>query len=290
MDHNRRLFKIILVLMLLSATMNMAFGKQKKEPPTPSSILVEVESGKVLHSNRANSPVSIASMTKLMTVLAVIEASQDLAETLTVTGRERSSRIRPGWKISRQDLIELTLVNSDNLAARTLLANYPGGAAAGLEAMNRIADRLGARDTTYVGPSGLLDGNKSTVSDIVKITTEAARHKIFTDMANKERSDIRAERRVSRTKKIMQWIQGNNTNPFTHQDTDFKIIAAKTGLTTAAGWCLTMMIQHQSRTYVLVTTGNRNKEERKRMADFLIALATDQRYQVNIGENLIGDY
>ena len=285
------LAKIILILVVLSATMNLAFGKTIKRPtPTPSSILVEVDSGRVLHSTRPNEPVSIASMTKLMTVLAVIESYQDLDEMLTVTGRERSSRIRRGWKISRQDLIELTLVNSDNLAARTLLTNYPGGLDAGITAMNLIADRIGARDSTFVGPSGLLDGNRSTVSDIVKITVEASRHKIFTDMANKERSDIRAERRVSRTKKIMQWVKGNNTNPFSHEENDFSIIAAKTGLTSAAGWCLTMMIKYQGKTYALVTTGNSNKEARRRMADYLISLATDQRYQVNIGENLIGDY
>jgi D-alanyl-D-alanine endopeptidase (penicillin-binding protein 7) len=149
--------------------------------------------------------------------------------------------------------------------------------------MNHIAERIGADDSSFVEPSGLLAANKSTVEDMVRITREAARHPIFTEMANREKSEIKLEQ-ISRARKIIRWIRGNNTNPFAHEDNNYEIIVAKTGLTRAAGWCLTMMFKYQGRTYIMVTAGNRDKFARKKIADYLIALVTDDRYRIRIQE------
>lgn len=282
---NNTLSKIIIVLAVLATVLNLAYAAPPRQPaPQPSAMLIEVESGRVLHATNEQSTISIASMTKVMTVLAIMEARQDLDEVLTVTGRESSSRIRRGMRLSRRDLIELTLVSSDNLAARTLIEHYPESGVAGIVSMNHIAERIGAHASSFVEPTGLLAGNKSTAQDLVLITQAAAQWPIFTEMANREKSSIKIEK-ASRARKIIQWIRGNNTNPFAHEPVDYEIIVAKTGLTRAAGWCLTMMFKYKQKTYVMVTAGNRDKFARKRVADYLIALVTDDRYRVRLTES-----
>ena len=284
MSHDT-LNKIILALAIVATTLSLAYAAPQRKPvqPQPSSYLIEVESGRVLHATNETESISIASMTKIMTVLAVVEAGQDMSEMLTVVGREGSSRIRRGMQLSRRDLVELTLVSSDNLASRTLIEHYPEGGVAGIIAMNNIAERIGARNSSFVEPSGLLAANKSTASDIALITREAARHSIFTEMSRREQSAIQMEQ-ISRAKKIVHWIRGNNTNPFAHEVNNYEIIVAKTGLTRAAGWCLTMMFRYNQKTYILVTAGNRDKFARRKVADYLIALATEYKYRIKVEE------
>lgn len=273
--------KKLLVILALLPALAVAANSPKKQPQ-PSSILYDVTAQKVIHDINANHLVSIASMTKIMTVLAVLKAEQNMDEMLVVQGREGSRRIRAGMRMTRRDLIELTLVSSDNLAARTLIETYPNGGVSGIMAMNVIAEELGADDTTFIEPTGLMAGNRSTMADMIKITAEAAKYPIFREMANKTTASVQAEQ-VGRARRIMRGlITGNNTNPFAHESSDFQILVAKTGLTSAAGWCLTMMIIYDQRTYILVTAGNRDRQSRKRMADYLIALSTNNRYQLAI--------
>lgn len=270
--------KILLLALLVAATGLQAANKT----PQPSSILYDVDAKRVIHDVNANHLISIASMTKIMTVLAVLKAEQSLDEMITVVGKEGSRRIRPGMRLSRRDLIELTLISSDNLAARTLIENYPSGGVSGIMAMNAIAEELEANDTTFVEPTGLMSGNRSTMADMIKITMAASKYPIFHEMANKETASVHAEQ-LNRTQKVMRWlVKGNNTNPFVHEPGNFQILVAKTGLTNAAGWCLTMMINYNGRPYVLITAGNRDRQSRKRMADYLIALATKDQYQLRI--------
>lgn len=280
----RRLTIIILVLSVLFAILNVAHGAPKNNKqvvPTPTAMLYDVNSGRVLYEINANFTISIASMTKILTVLTVLRANQDLNEVIVVKGREGSPRIRSGMRMTRIDLVELTLVSSDNLAARTLMEHYPGGYNQGIEAANKMSQDLGATDTRIVEPTGLLADNRSTVMDLVKLTIEASKHELFTRFANRERSEIQAEQ-VSKAKRIYQWIRGNNTNPFVHEPGQIQILSAKTGLTSAAGWCLTMMFSYNGSKYVMVTAGNRTKQDRKKVADMLIEKITNYEYRIKI--------
>lgn len=280
----RRLTIIILVLSVLFAILNVAHGAPKNNKqvvPTPTAMLYDVNSDRVLYEINANFTISIASMTKILTVLTVLRANQDLNEVIVVKGREGSPRIRSGMRMTRIDLVELTLVSSDNLAARTLMEHYPGGYNQGIDAANKIAQDLGATNTRIVEPTGLLADNRSTVMDLVKLTIEASKHELFTRFANRERSEIQAEQ-VSKAKRIYQWIRGNNTNPFVHEPGQIQILSAKTGLTSAAGWCLTMMFSYNGSKYVMVTAGNRTKQDRKKVADMLIEKITNYEYRIKI--------
>ncbi len=285
MDH-RRLTIVILILSTLFAIVNVAYGAPKNNKqvvPTPTAILYDVKSNKVLYDVNANFKISIASMTKILTVLTILKANQDLNEVITVKGREGSSRIRPGMRMTRIDIIELTLVSSDNLAARTLMEHYPGGYERGIEAANKLAQDLEATDTRIVEPTGLSAENQSTVMDLIRLTIESSKYELFTRFANRERSEIQAEQ-VSKAKRFYQWVRGNNTNPFVHEPGQIQILSAKTGLTSAAGWCLTMMFSYNGNRYVLVTAGNRNRVDRKRVADMLIERVTNYQYRVKIAD------
>lgn len=276
--------KLILVMLVLSTSvMAQTKSKPTKIRAEPSSVLYDVGTGRNLHEHNATNTISIASMTKLITVLTVFEANQDLNETIRVIGKESSSRIRVGMILSRADLIELAMVASDNLAARTLIEHYPGGYARGIDAMNALAYRLGATHTSLIEPTGLFAANTSTADDIVKITQAAGQYLQFAKFANQKTAEVRAER-VSKTRRVFQWITGRTTNPFANEPVKFEMLAFKTGFTTAAGYCLTMLVSYNNRQYILVTAGNSSKQARKVQADRLIKQITNQQYQIDITE------
>ncbi|CAB4220542.1 DacC D-alanyl-D-alanine carboxypeptidase [uncultured Caudovirales phage] len=221
----------------------------------------------------------------MITVLTVLEANQDLNETITIIGKESSPRIRKGQRMSRSDVIELALVASDNLAAHTLIENYPTGYSNGVRAMNELVQRLGAVSTVIVEPTGLMADNKSTVNDMTKIAQAAGTYSMFSRFANMPRAQVQVEQ-VSKKKHIFQWIVGNSTNPFVMQPVNFQMLAVKTGFTSAAGWCITMLVSYNNHRYVLVTTGNPSKQARKMQADNLIQrMITNQQAQVEVADS-----
>lgn len=237
-----------------------------------STLLFEVDKGKIIYSRNSADVTSIASLTKLVTALVVVQARQNMTQQLVVIGDEKSSRIRPGMKINRMGLLELALISSDNLAANTLLEHYPGGYDKGIRAMNRLVKGIGARSTKLVDATGLSSGNKSTSRDLVKILNETGKYRIFKTLSNSESSF------VSITKKngTRGWTMAHSTNPYVYQEREFEIISAKTGYTRAAGYCIAMMIKYKKKKYIVVTTGNRSKTQRRSQIDNLINLLEKQ--------------
>jgi serine-type D-Ala-D-Ala endopeptidase (penicillin-binding protein 7) len=273
---------IAIIALLITASFAQA-GKPNRQRVEPTSIVYDVASGQVIHSVDSDRVVSIASMTKMVTVLTVLAAGQSLGEFVPVRGKETSSRISRGMLLTRYDLIELAMVSSDNLAARTLIEHYPGGYQEGIQAMNHLVRELGANNTTLVDATGLLGANTSTAEDLVKITQRTVDYPIFQRFANQTKSEVRAER-VNKTRRAFLWIVGRTTNPFAHETNNFEIISFKTGLTSTAGWCLTMLVSHNNRQYILVTAGNRSKQARRMQADQLIQQITNQQYQIRVAD------
>lgn len=286
----KKLVSVWLLLVCTAVTATVQPRKQYTPPtrrlaPIPSSIVYDVDAKKNVYEVNSSGIVSIASMTKMITVLTVLEANQDLNETITIIGKESSPRIRKGQRMSRSDVIELALVASDNLAAHTLIENYPTGYSNGVRAMNELVQRLGAVSTVIVEPTGLMADNKSTVNDMTKIAQAAGTYPMFSQFANMPRAQVQVEQ-VSKTKHIFQWIAGNSTNPFVMQPVNFQMLAVKTGFTSAAGWCITMLVSYNNHRYVLVTTGNPSKQARKMQADNLIQrMITNQQAQVEVADS-----
>lgn len=276
--------RLAIIVLVLASTLAHAAKKPSRPRVEPASIVYDVSAGRIIHAVNETGSISIASMTKMVTVLTVLEAAQDLGEIIAVRGREGSSRIRVGMELTRFDLIELAMVSSDNLAARTLIEHYPGGYQAGISAMNDLVRKIGAVNTTLVEPTGLLAANTSTAEDLVKITQQTVNYPVFRRFANQTSAEVRAEK-VSKARRVFQWITGRTTNPFAGERTEFEILSFKTGLTSAAGWCLTMLVNYNNHQYVLVTAGNSSKQARRMQAEKLIQSITNQQYTLNVADS-----
>jgi D-alanyl-D-alanine endopeptidase (penicillin-binding protein 7) len=254
----------IAILFLLLATTEIVAKPITHQPVTYS--LWNVDTGEHITGDNEDNVRPIASMTKLMTVFVTIRENQDLTEELVVTGKERSTKIRAGMKITRQKLIELALISSDNLATRTLAENYPGGYSNFISKMNETAKELGMNNTIYADATGLLSANTSNTDDIRKLILALPPTSIITSAANTIRLAFTATT-TQKNKQRHVTIQGFNTNSFAGK---LDIIAAKTGYTRSAGRCLTMLFNHNGSKYFLVIMGATSNEQRKKMVETLL--------------------
>jgi serine-type D-Ala-D-Ala endopeptidase (penicillin-binding protein 7) len=255
----------ILVLWLLIGSL-FAWGQPRKTVETVSYALFNLDTNEQIISVNEDNVRPIASMTKLMSALVILQNNLDLDELVTVTGPERSTRIRRGMLIRRGELLELSLVGSDNLAARTLAETYPGGYREFIDQMNLTAQNLGMTNTTYSDATGLLATNTSTVQDLYRLATMLPPWEIFTNAANKINTVATAMVASKRGAQEIR-VAANNTNNFVGK---LDIIAAKTGYTTRAGRCLTMMFTQNGNRYFLVVMGAQNPQHRTRIVNQLL--------------------
>lgn len=143
------------------------------------ALVIDQASSQVLFEKNSSVALPIASVTKLMTSLVVVEARQNMEETLTVTDddvdrqKHSSSRLRVGAQLSRDDMLHIALMSSENRAASALGRNYPGGLPAFVAAMNAKARSLGMMDTHYVDSTGLSSNNVASARDLAKLVVAA---------------------------------------------------------------------------------------------------------------------
>jgi D-alanyl-D-alanine endopeptidase (penicillin-binding protein 7) len=195
-----------------------------------------------------------------MTVHTVLKANQNLNETLTVQSKlSNHTRLVRGMKLTRLDLMKLSLVYSDNLAAVTLSENYPGGREAFMHQMNENSKELGMTSTYFGDPTGLDSDNSSTISDISILTNTVSKYQLVRDAAKTENLTVVA----TKGKKSVK-IKVNPTSKFFGHD---NIIAIKTGFTNAAGFCITMLLHANDKVYNLVVLGAHTSKERKKIIE-----------------------
>ncbi|GAB1267262.1 D-alanyl-D-alanine endopeptidase [Aurantivibrio infirmus] len=203
-----------------------------------------------LYSKNAHIPGPIASITKLMTAMVVLDANQPLDELITIltlerkSGKNAYSRMRVGAQISRGDLIRLALMASENLAASSLADNYPGGFEAFIQAMNKKAEDLGMHRTRFVDASGLSIDNVSTASDLTLMLVAAYAYeqiKEFTTTGNY----------TARFKNPRHTLGYGNTNRLVHRQS-WKVKVSKTGYLDEAGRCLVMISEIEGKPVAMV--------------------------------------
>lgn len=253
-------------LVLLALFSGLAVGQPRRATEPVSYALINIDTNEQIISLNDSNVRPIASMTKLMSALVVLQVGLDLDEIVTVTGPERSQIIRRGMKMTRGQLIELSLVSSDNLATRTLAETYPGGYNAFIEKMNETASMLGMENTRFSDATGLLAANISNTHDMIKLVSVLTPWDIFTHAANKIRvvaTALTPQKRGDREVTVV----ANNTNNFVGK---LDIIAAKTGYTTRAGRCLTMMFNKNGNRYLLVVMGATNPQHRTRIVNQML--------------------
>ena len=247
----RLLVALLVATSLLGAEHNAsAAGKPTPGPQvrSASALIVDGNNGEVIFEQKAGLVTPIASITKLMTALVVLDGQQPLDQVIVISAADRwkgkgaFSHIPNGAKLTREDLMRLALMASENLAARTLARNYPGGMAAFVKTMNVKAKALGMTHTHFDDPSGLSSQNTSTARDLVKLVNAASRDSRIREFSTLRSHDVRLGRKMFRY---------GNTNLLIGRP-DWEILVQKTGFTNDAGQCLVMETTIDERPVIMV--------------------------------------
>ncbi|MCF3097710.1 D-alanyl-D-alanine endopeptidase [Aeromonas australiensis] len=222
----------------------------KLEVRSSSALVLDVKTGKTLYQKNATKVRPIASLTKLMTALVVLDAKQNLNQIITVDKddidklKHTHSRIRIGTKITRRDALHLALMSSENRMASALARHYPGGRSAFVRAMNNKARQLGMRNTHFYDATGLSTRNVSTAQDLGKLAAAAYRQPLIRQFTQDENREMRFSAPAYS-------LMFNNTNPLV-KNPDWNVRLSKTGFTNEAGRCLVMRAKPDSRELAIV--------------------------------------
>jgi serine-type D-Ala-D-Ala endopeptidase (penicillin-binding protein 7) len=224
-----------------------------------SSVLVlDAVDSSVLYSKQSQQPVPIASITKLMTALVVLDAGQPLDEMIELTAADRRlerssvSRLAIGSQLSRGDLLHLALMSSENRAAHAVARVYPGGLSACLRAMNAKARALGMKSAHFTDPTGLSSGNVSSAADLAKLVAAAAADPTIRTFSTGSSHTVAVGKHL---------LEFRNTNSLVAK-ADWDIMVQKTGYTSDAGQCLVMQAVIRERPVMIVLLNSFGKYTR----------------------------
>ncbi|MBV7414756.1 D-alanyl-D-alanine carboxypeptidase [Aeromonas encheleia] len=199
-------------------------------------VVANSRTGEILAERNADRVMPIASITKLMTALVVLDGNQRLADPITVTMDDvdrikgTGSRLAIGSRLSRADMLHIALMSSENRAASALARHYPGGRRAFVEAMNAKARMLGMWDTHFADSTGLNPRNVSSAHDLAKLAATASSYPLIRQYTSTE------HRLVRNGKRQMQY---HNSNRLVREG-NWPILVSKTGYIREAGRCLVM--------------------------------------------------
>lgn len=233
----RPLLLCILFLFLMHSCVDNA-NAESGPNVTAHAWLVADDKGHIIEGFNSENIRSIASITKLLTVMTIMDAGQALEETI-ITKKFK--------KITRQELINLTIVRSDNTAAMILCQQYPGGYNECIHMMNRKAQELSMLDTRIYDSTGLNSNNVSTAKDLLNMVQAASLYPV-----------IVAASQIDQIKR--RSIIYRNTNPLVGHGYDF--IVSKTGFINKSGGCIVMMLNTLNGTRTVVLLGSKNTHTR----------------------------
>jgi D-alanyl-D-alanine endopeptidase (penicillin-binding protein 7) len=202
-----------------------------------AAIIYDSATGQVLWESNSQNQRSIASITKVMTAVVFMEESPDLSEEVVVDPVDvraaSTTYIRAGYRVTKGDLMHLTLIASDNAAARALARISSRGSEAFIARMNSKAAELGLTSTSYADPSGLLSANVSSAYDMAKLITYVSQDERIASIMRTQTYSVTAGRRV---------INIHSTNQLVMKG-DVDVQAGKTGFITKAGYCLATLLR-----------------------------------------------
>jgi D-alanyl-D-alanine endopeptidase (penicillin-binding protein 7) len=214
------------------------------------AMVVDQETGQTLLAKNSDATSPIASITKLMTAMVVLDAQLPLDEKITITKddidvlRGTHSRLKVGTVLTRELALQLALMSSENRAAAALGRVYPGGRDAFIAAMNRKAESLGMKNTRFVDSTGLSNQNTSTAQDLVKMVEAAYQYPVIRDMTTTGSYNVAM-------RKSRQQFQFRNTNMLVRSK-KWEIGLSKTGFINEAGHCLVMQARIANKPVIIV--------------------------------------
>jgi D-alanyl-D-alanine endopeptidase (penicillin-binding protein 7) len=223
-----------------------------------SVLIMDASDSSVLYSRHSDVPMPIASITKLMTALVVLDANQPLDEPIQITDADRDfpkggvSRLTVGTTLTRGDLMHLALMSSENRAAHALGNNYPGGMPAMVAAMNAKAAELGMASSHFVDPTGLSSQNVASPEDLTKLVIAASHNPSIREYSTDTHYAVKVRRHM---------VEFRNTDNLVANPT-WNIIVQKTGYIAEAGKCLVMAAVIEGRSVVIVLLDSLGKYTR----------------------------
>ena len=247
-----------------TATTVLAIAPQLLQLPVNAkhALVLEDGTGRVVMAKDADAEVPIASITKLVTAMVVLDAKPNLHETLHITQddvdmlKHSASHIRIGVEVSRLAALKLALMQSENRAAAALARNYPGGTPAFVQAMQAKVRSLGLTRTAFADPTGLSPGNTSTATEVAKIAVAASHYPEIASITSERSASVPVNGRPRAVHNTNKLVGGNG----------WDIQLSKTGYTEEAGRCLTMRIKSGLQHFTVVLLDADGTAQRQRDA------------------------
>ena len=218
----------------------------------------DAATGEVVINKNSEAVVPIASITKLMTAMIILDRGLDLEQRIVVsredvdTHKGTRSRLMPGTTLTRDELLLLALMASENRAAAALARTYPGGVQAFVKAMNEKAAELGMSDTQFIEPTGLSPSNVSSPRDLVKLVRAAHSYPLIREYSTRDKATVKAFNRP---------LRFVNTNGLV-RNSRWDIELSKTGYISEAGRCLVMHVRLASKDLIVVLLDSWGKQSR----------------------------
>jgi len=257
----------------LTKTSPLDYQGIKPKPPKVnlhSAIVVNYDNGKVLYAKNADLVHSIASITKLVAAMVILDKKIDLSASITVSKEDAyqssASHLRAGWEMTLRDLLYTALMISDNRATRALARAVSGNYEAFVKEMNLKAEQLGLQNTVFYDPTGLDSRNVSTAHELAIILNQAYKYNLIAQITSLKEHTVRFKQ-----KKRFRTLRMSNTNRLV--GSPYRVLAGKTGYIKASSYCLVTLIQNaagERLTLVLLGAkgGRARFKEARKLADW----------------------
>lgn len=241
---------VVAVALTFACVAGPLAAAERAEPKLRSAavLVMDQETGEILLSHNSESVAPIASLTKLMTALITIEAGLDLDEVVEITEADidtlkgTGSRLRVGSALTRDDMLKLSLMASENRAASALGRSFPGGKSAFVEAMNAKARELKMTATHFVEPTGLSSANVSSAEDLAKLVRATHETPLIREYSTMPRHEVKIKGRTGQFVNTNALVRGGS----------WDIGLSKTGFINEAGRCLVMQAKFNARSVIIV--------------------------------------
>jgi serine-type D-Ala-D-Ala endopeptidase (penicillin-binding protein 7) len=245
---------------VLALTIGFAQAQTQKVVYLRSAAVMvqDAATGEIVINKNSEAVVPIASITKLMTAMIILDRGLDLEQRIVVsredvdTHKGTRSRLMPGTTLTRDELLLIALMASENRAAAALARTYPGGVPAFVKAMNEKATELGMSDSQFVEPTGLSPNNLSSPRDLVKLVRAAHSYPLIREYSTRDKATIKAFNRP---------LRFVNTNGLV-RNSRWEIELSKTGYISEAGRCLVMHVRLASKDLIVVLLDSWGKQSR----------------------------
>lgn len=254
--------------------LDSSFDRLALSPSSAAVLVYDVQTGQPIYEKNVDARRSIASITKVMTAMVVLDAAQDMREELTISSsdlvgaKQASTRLKAGDRLSRSEFMLMMLMKSENPAAKTLASHYPGGFNAFVSAMNQKAQSLGMHQTRFSDSSGLDPRNVSSANDLAKMMREVASNPRYQTIRN-----------FSTARSYDFYINNYNLGSRTYSAANtsslvrsggYPIGASKTGFIREAGYCVVMETHVNGRPAIVVLLGANASQTRWKDAEAIM--------------------